>query len=271
MAVTKEKLVEDFRGIGLKADDAVGLHSSLKSIGWVEGGPEAVIEALMEVVGSEGTILMPTMNAPAPEFFVADTPSRTGIITERLRQRPDVIRSAHPTHSVAVWGKHARHIADGHAAASALGVDSPFHRLVKRGGYILLLGVDSRRSSLIHVAEAIAEVPYLAVAYPGYDVPTTLLHPDGRRVIVEPRENPGDSSGFLVVEDELRRRGQIKEGTIGRARSMLMKGEDVLRAALDLLHQDAGALLCDSPTCRVCPQARELVEAERARVGGTSQ
>jgi len=259
VTVTNAQLVEDLRAIGLKAGDAVGVHSSLKSIGWVEGGPDAVIEALMEAVGPEGTILMPTMCGPAPEFLIAETPSRTGLITETFRTRPHVIRSPHPTHSVAVWGKHGRHIADGHPPASALGVDSPFHRLAKLGGHILLLGVDSRTSSLIHVAEAIARVRYLEVYYPGYDVPMTVVYPDGRREVIEPRENPGDSSGFLVVEDELRRRGQIREGMIGEARSMLMKGEDVLRAALDLLAQDAAALLCDSPTCRVCPRARELV------------
>ncbi len=261
LAVTLDRLADDLRLLGLGRGDRVALHSSLKSLGFVLGGPETVVRALMEVVGPEGTVLMPVFSRPAPRFSVAETPSRTGLITETFRRMPGVVRSPHPTHSVAVWGDLAQEIADGHEHASGLGADSPFHRLAEMGGFVVLLGCDSRSSSIIHVAEAIAGVPYLDVFYPGYDIPMTVVYPDGRERMVEPRENPGDSSAFLVVEEKVRRRGLIREGTVGQARAMVMKGADVIETALTLLQQDPTALLCQRADCPVCPKAREAIRS----------
>ena len=275
LAVTLDQLTEEFQNLGLGKGSRLALHSSLKSIGFVLGGPETVVRALMQVVGPEGTILMPVFSRPAPRFLISETPSRTGLVTETFRRMPGVVRSPHPTHSVAVWGDRAREIADGHESersqtpqASGLGVDSPFHRLAKMGGLVVFVGCNSRSSSIVHVAEAIAQVPYLNVSYPGYDVPMTVVYPDGRERVVEPRENPGDSSGFLVVEEELRRRGLIREGTVGQARTMVMKGADVIGTALELLRQDLAALLCQRSDCPICPQARETI---RRPAGGRGE
>ena len=268
LAVTLDRLIGEFQNLGLGKGSRLALHSSLKSIGFVLGGPETVVRALMQVVGPEGTILMPVFSRPAPRFLMSETPSRTGLVTETFRRMPGVVRSPHPTHSVAVWGDRAQEIADGHEQASGLGVDSPFRRLAKMGGLVVFVGCNSRSSSIVHVAEAIAQVPYLNVSYPGYDVPMTVVYPDGRERVVEPRENPGDSSGFLVVEEELRRRGLVREAMVGQARTMVMKGADVIETALELLRQDLAALLCQRPDCPVCPQAREAV---RPPAGGRGE
>lgn len=259
LAVTRDRLVEDFQALGLGRGDRVALHSSLRSVGFVLGGPETVVRALMEVVGPGGTILMPTFSRPAPRFVMAETPSRTGLVTETFRKMPGVLRSPHPTHSVAVWGDRAGEIAAGHEQATGLGVDSPFHRLARMGGLVVFVGCDMRSASIVHVAEAVARVPYLEVFYPGYDIPMTVVYPDGRQRVVEPRENPGNSSAFLVVEEELRRRGLIREGVVGQARTLLMKGTDIIETALDLLREDPAALLCGRANCPVCPRAREAI------------
>ncbi len=261
LAVTRDGLADDFRALDLGPGSRLALHSSLKSIGFVLGGPGTVARAVMDVVGPEGTILMPVFCRPAPRFVMAETPSRTGLITETFRRMPQVVRSPHPTHSAAVWGADADTIAAGHEHSAGLSVDSPFHRLARMGGLVVLLGCDSRSSSIIHVAEAIARVPYLEVTYPGYDTAVTVVHPDGQERVVEPRENPGDSSAFLVVEEELRGAGLIREGRVGQARTMVMKGMDVIETALRLLRRDPAALLCRRSDCPVCPRARELVRA----------
>jgi aminoglycoside 3-N-acetyltransferase len=258
LAVTLDRLVVDFHALGLDRGSRLALHSSLSSIGFVLGGPETLIRALMAVVGEEGTLLMPVFSRPAPKFVMQETPSRTGLVTETFRRMPGVVRSSHPTHSVAVWGADAEEIARGHEQATGLGADSPFHRLARMGGLVVLLGCDSRSSSIIHVAEAIAQVPYLEVFYPGYDITMTVVYPDGRERLVEPRENPGDSSAFLVVEEEMRRRGLIHDGLVGQARTMVMKGMDIIETALALLRKDPASLLCQRPDCRVCPRSREL-------------
>lgn len=58
---TRGSLAEDFRNLGLKKGMTVIVHSSLKSLGWVVGGPIAVVQALMDVLSEEGTLVMPTI------------------------------------------------------------------------------------------------------------------------------------------------------------------------------------------------------------------
>ena len=85
------------------------VHSSMKALGLIEGGPEDVVWAIQTAVGVGGTVLMPVFTAPEPSgiFRLDATPSRTGLITETLRTAPGVLRSHHPTHSVAAWGARA--------------------------------------------------------------------------------------------------------------------------------------------------------------------
>jgi len=158
---TRDSLAHDLRALGVAAGDALAVHSSLHAVGKVDGGADAVLDALINVLTREGTLLMPTMNRPEELWIQRETPSRVGALTEVLRKRPGVGRSIHPTHSVAAWGRHAEHVLAGHPGASALGVGSPFHRLSRLGGKVLMLGVSYTTCSLVHVAEAIAQVPYM--------------------------------------------------------------------------------------------------------------
>ena len=63
MGHTLERLAEDFRRMGIKEGDALMVHSSLKSIGWVEGGADTVIDAILSVIGEEGVLFVPTLTA----------------------------------------------------------------------------------------------------------------------------------------------------------------------------------------------------------------
>lgn len=60
--ILKEEIVQKIREVGLEKGDAVMVHMSLKRMGYVCGGAQTVIEALMEVVGEDGTIMMPTQS-----------------------------------------------------------------------------------------------------------------------------------------------------------------------------------------------------------------
>ncbi len=268
------ELVSHLRALGVREGDRLAVHSSMKALGWVQGGAPAVLDTLKSAVGDQGTLLMPTMTPPLDRFIVAETPSYTGLLTETLRRDPGAVRSWHPTHSAAVWGRDAAEIASGHPEATALGVGSPFHRLAERGGKVLLLGVDCCRNSLIHVGEALSHPPYFGVVfYPGHERELTMVLPDGREVVVPPRDNPGCSGGFNVVQDELAARGQLMTGTVGDARSYLMLGEHVLQATQDLLARDPAALLCADAKCAFCTAARECCRDAAAggqRVGSGS-
>ena len=113
-AVTRAQLAEQFSALGLPKGASVLVHSSLKSLGYVEGGPDAVVSALVDAVGPEGTVMAPNLPfsgsltgylTPEPTFDVRTTPSKMGAITEALRLRPDARRSLHSSHSVAAVGR----------------------------------------------------------------------------------------------------------------------------------------------------------------------
>lgn len=130
--VSKEDIAEGLRKLGLKKDDVVGVHSSLSSFGYVEGGADAVIDALLEVVGEEGSIVMPTHSTNrvfvdlTPELKAAnvswllkilpydpeETPCSTGAIPEAFRKRVGVKRSFHPLLSLAAIGPKAGEIVE---------------------------------------------------------------------------------------------------------------------------------------------------------------
>jgi aminoglycoside 3-N-acetyltransferase len=174
---TRTSIAEDLRKLGLKKGMTVIVHSSLKSLGWVVGGPVAVVQSLMDVITEEGTLVMPThtahysdpagwINPPVPKewwsvirdempaFDPEITPTFfMGAIVEAFRTFPGVIRSNHPTESFAAWGKNKETIINGHSADFALGEDSPLGKMYKLNGYVLLIGVGYESNTTMHLAE----------------------------------------------------------------------------------------------------------------------
>jgi aminoglycoside 3-N-acetyltransferase len=265
--VTRDQIEHDLRQLGLRPGQLVLVHSSLRSIGWVDGGAEAVIDALLSVLGPEGALMLPTFSFLnfQPVFDPRTTPSEMGLISERARQRAGAVRSLHPRHSVTVIGPGAEELTRGHLQAGALGVGSPPDRLAARGGYLLLLGVDHVSNSIVHVAEAHARVPYLGTQRsPGFPEEAVVRLPDSREITVSLMPIPTCSRGFPKLEPVLKQRGLIRYGKIGNAASQLMRAQDVIDTATELLRADPGALLCDHGDCWACDRKRErIVEALR--------
>ena len=252
-SLTKEEIKEGLKGLGLKRGDRVMVHSSLSSLGWVEGGAETVIDALIETVGKEGLLMMPSFTQRQYPFHRENAPSRSGLITETFRKRKGTFRSGHPTHAIAAFGKGAEEIVKGHRETTAFSKDSPVGRLVSQEGYILLIGVRQNNNSAIHLAEELAEVPYI------YETEAPVLDDDGNVSYVHITRAPGHSNGFLKIEPILERSGIIKETTIGEARVQLMKGRDVVNLACRELKRYPAAFLCDNPDCLSCSEAREMI------------
>ena len=170
-------LKHDYKSLGIRPGLVVIMHSSLSKIGWTVGGPVAVIKALMEILTSEGTLIMPTFsgdntdpsqweNPPVPKswwdvirnempaYHPKITPTRgMGTIIETFRKWPKVIRSNHPTSSFAAWGKYAEYITKNHELITALGEDSPLARIYDLDGKILLVGVSHENNTSLHLAE----------------------------------------------------------------------------------------------------------------------
>jgi aminoglycoside 3-N-acetyltransferase len=181
--VTIEMLVDDLRVLGVSPGSTVIVHSSLRSLGWVVGGVQSVITALLGVLGESGTLVVPThssdrsdpaewSNPPVPAdwwpiireampaFDPVLTPLRQmGAIPEGLLRLPGVRRSQHPWVSFAAVGPHAQTITGGHSLTDSLGEGSPLARIYEQGGSILLIGVGHDSDTSLHLAEYRATWP----------------------------------------------------------------------------------------------------------------
>ena len=158
-------------GLGVERGDTLLVHSSFDAFEGFQGKPSDVISVLQAVVGAEGVVMMPTMTFSGtavayartdPLFDESRTPSKMGLLTELFRRSPQVLRSVHPTHSVALWGRDAGAIAAGHhLARTPCGVGTPFKALLKRNGKIILLGTDIGVLTFFHLLEETfeAELP----------------------------------------------------------------------------------------------------------------
>lgn len=263
--VTPDQLRAGLAQMGLVSGDLLAAHVSLSSMGQVEGGAEALLDALQAVIGSNGTLLMPRF-VPYVHFEGVYDPNHlpptvTGRVADSLRERPSAILSLHPSHPVVAVGPQARAVTGGHHLVSPIGVDSPFDRLARMGGKVLLLGVNQRVNSTIHVGEAHARVPYWGHPRPDRPDGLWMLDEAGEKLWLPLEEVPGDSYGFVQIEPFLKARGLIQYGRIGRARVRLMPGQALIDAVVEYLAQRPDGLLCQRPECVFCHWARQFVPA----------
>lgn len=244
-AVAREDLVSGLRTLGLKTGDRVLVHSSLSSFGHVEGGAETVIDALLEAVGAQGTVLVPTLTgdealSPAnpPRFDPAATPCWTGAIPETFRQRREAIRSLHPTHSVAAMGREAEAMTCDHwRSVTPCDELSPYGKLASApDGYVLLIGASYQTLTILHHVEEIAGVDYHMQARP---VRAEIIA-DGARVyrhyLLHRYGTPRD---FGVLEPLVAERGLQTETMVGRSRLRLIQAQGLAEVALRCLRGNA--------------------------------
>jgi aminoglycoside 3-N-acetyltransferase len=198
MDITYSDIIAALRSLGVRAGDVLVVHSSLSSFGDnVEGGANAVVDALLASVSPGGSVFTPTFNYGQLPYDPATTPSLAGAISEALRRRPEAQRSLQPTHPWAGIGPAAGEVLEGHERATPFGRGSPIWRLWERDARVLLLGVDHRANSMIHVAEESLDLPYLAQTRVA-----KLLRADGSTEEVTVRR-PGHSGGSNLLKPAL--------------------------------------------------------------------
>jgi aminoglycoside 3-N-acetyltransferase len=163
-----EKMLDDLRTIGVREGGILLVHSSFKSLGITgEGAFGKVIATLRAALGEHGTLILPTLSyASVPVdnrvFDVLNTPSDVGALSEFFRKQEDVVRSFHPTHSVAAAGALAVAMTINHDKDSTpVGEYSPFRKLRDLGGQILMLGCGLRPNTSMHGVEELTNPPYL--------------------------------------------------------------------------------------------------------------
>ena len=218
---TYENLLAQLEKLKLDKNGTVLVHSSLKSIGPVEGGADTVLDALSDYM-QDGLLVFPThtwefIKADNPKFYVADSPSCIGILPELFRKRENVIRSLHPTHSVAALGKDsAEFVAGGELFDTPCARGSAWGKLLDHKATIMLVGVDLRRNTFIHGVEEWIDIPGRLSEEP--EILYTVL-PDGTEIKVPSYRHHGLSwsEHFWKVDELFQQKGVMYMGTLGDA------------------------------------------------------
>ncbi|CAM4094976.1 AAC(3) family N-acetyltransferase [Lederbergia lenta] len=250
--LTKEKLKHAFMEIGIKEGMVLVVHTSLRNVGYIEGGPIVVIESLLEILGDDGTLVMPSMTNGEEVFDPKKTPTDgMGVVAETFWQMPFVKRSSHPNSSFAAKGKYAEEIISSHPLDDPEGIKSPIGKVFQLNGSILLLGVSFNANTVIHVAESVSEVPYRIVA----DMP--LLKNGKVEKVSVPLINHC-CQNFSKMEPLLKSSNLLSTHQIGKGIAQLMKAKDVVEIACEQLNRNIYYFLCEKD-CEECMQAREYV------------
>ena len=225
--------------LGLEKGQVVEVHSSLSSFGWVDGGPAAVVDALMHVIGAGGAIVMsaypvskilPLSEEEKARGILAKVrtyaedyrgPTGMGVIADEFCRRPGTILGP-GFHRVCAWGRYAEQLSQGYQV------------LLEMDGWALLLGVDIERLSSMHQAEKSALPP---------EITRYFELPDEIR-----RQYPSDDfylaygqtpeNAWLKIQAQAEQGGIIRIGQIGQATCRYFKARPVVRMYEDALCAD---------------------------------
>lgn len=253
MMITQAEIAAGLTTLGIKPGDHLLVHSSLSSFGQVEGGADAVINALLTVVTGEGIVSVPTLTgsealSPAhpPEFDPQRTPCWTGKIPTTFMRRPTAVRSLHPTHSVAAIGQDVGWYLDDHLDSISPCDDlSPYGKLAHdERGYVLLLGVSHQSSTIFHHIEEAAGVDYHlqpGLARCKIILPETTIY---RHYLLHAYGTPRQ---FDMMEPLLIERGIQRSIQIGHATAKLIAAQRLTDLTLRCLKTQPRLLCQDNP------------------------
>lgn len=256
---TKSVLKEQLKQMGLKHTDTVLIHSSMKAIGEVEDGADGVLDVWQEYF-EDGLLLLPThtwanVNGDNPVYDPVNTESCVGLLTNLFRKRPGVVRSLHPTHSMAAYGKQAaEYVAGEEFCNTPCTPGGCYDRLRQVNGKVLLVGVGHERNTFIHSVEEVLNIPNRLA-----DLPMELLvcMPDGsrRKVYMRKHYNPQQphiSEDFVKLNQAFLDCGVVQEVQFGDAKCLLCDARGIFEVTRHVLAPDPECLV----TAREIPSHR---------------
>jgi len=255
LPITVRGMIQDLVNLGICKGDRLLVHSSLSRMGWVCGGSQAVVQALMEAVGNNGTLVMPAQsgdwsdpaewgNPPVPHDWIeviydelpafdpTMTPTRgMGRIAELFRTFPGTMRSQHPQVSFCANGHEAEQIITGHPLTPQFGMLSPLGKLYELNAKVLLLGTSFNTCTSFHLAETMLE-----------DMPVkrmgTAMLDNGERVWKWFTDFAYDSEDFAQLGEQLEQACSVRTGNVGNASCKLVDMKEAVDFAVQWLRRN---------------------------------
>ena len=255
--VTPNDIATALKDIGVQKGQTIMVHTSLSSLGYVCGGAQSVIEALLERVGDEGTIMMPTQSWKnldptsgvywqepeewwdvireyIPAYDKRITPTNTmGAVAEMFRQWPGTLRSDHPARSVAAWGRYAKYLTENHDLSDIFGDNSPIGRMYELDGYVLLIGVGYDKNTSLHLADVRAE-------YPGRHMvrESSAILLDGRRIWTSYETLAVDGEDFAAIGEAFEQTEQVRHAALGNGILSMMRQRTLVDFAVKWIEEN---------------------------------
>jgi len=236
---TTERIASDLKALGIQRGDVILVHSSLKSLGYVEGGPETVIQGLVKATGDDGTLLMPAlsyMQNPHHIHNTRETPSNVGAIPEYFRKRAGTLRSIHPTHSVCGIGKAVSKLFKyHHLDDTPCGPNSPLNRMIDSGAKIIMLGCGLRPNTTMHALEEYENPPYLF----GEDCVYTITDWNGKTY--EKKYKHHGFSGYVQRYDRIALLSSdsfINCGNVLKSQTFVLETQGLKTAVISKMRED---------------------------------
>ena len=240
--VTKNDLVSMFKRMGLHKGMIVYVQSDLEKYAYINGGAQSIIDALIEVIGYEGTLVTPAFSEslvdPACDrqylferdvfdeiratrlpYYKKKTPSECGSLSNQLMCNEAVFRSNHPTHSILSCGKYAKLICDRHPLHFSLGKDSPIDKVVEMNGYVLLLGTKYSECDIFSYASILSMKNPIRIV-------TSPVEKKGEKEFISMLEMDYDLKDVHVVREMMLEREVVKEDYLGNAQCAFFQAKE---------------------------------------------
>lgn len=255
--VTRARLRRQLHDVGVQPGSTLIVHTAFSKVRPVEGGPQGLILALTDVLGADGTLVMPSMTDDDDHVFdPAATPCRAlGVVADTFWRQPGVLRGDSP-HAFAALGPAAASIVAPQPVAIPHGPDSPVGRVHERDGWILLLGVSHDGNTTVHLAEALAGVRYRIPHH-------VTVRRNGTAVRVDYEEIDHCCQRFVLVDEWLEAARALRRGVVGHAEARLMRSRAVVEVVTARLREDETAFLHPLGVDAECDQARASLAAKR--------
>jgi aminoglycoside N3'-acetyltransferase len=261
IAVARQTIAGGLRQLGLECGDTVLVRTALKSIGVKNENPAiALIQALLDVVGPDGTIVGLAFNIGSwfprlhkKNVINLQTEPYAGGFVRALVNWPGSLRSTHPTNSFVALGGSARKIVDGHDENTTCFF--PMEQLVKLEGKMVLIGCvnTSPGFSTVHLAQ---EKLGLARQSLLKGLQGTYFEKGGEVKLFKRKDIPGCSMGFSKFYSNYIREEKLSVGYVGNAYSILIGARDAFDIEYNILRKNPKFALCDNPGCFICRGTR---------------